>query len=57
MLDMGYETGVSDPNWFDVARPSKLPAPQLLQDEWGKGGRFFSGVRQSRLGFKGFIPA
>jgi hypothetical protein len=53
MLDMGYEFGQSHPDWFDVARPSKLPA---YQDQYGKDGRFYAGVRQSRLGFKGFIP-
>ena len=26
MLDMGYETGRSDPDWFDVLRPTKLPS-------------------------------
>ena len=53
MLDIGYQTGQSDPDWFDVARPTKLPA---YKNEFGKDGRFFAGVRQSRLGFKGFIP-
>ena len=53
MLDMGYETGQSDPNWFDVARPTKLPS---VPNEFGKDGHWFMGVRQSRLGFKGFIP-
>jgi len=53
MLDMGYETGQSHPDWFDVARPTKLPA---YKDQYGKDGRWFMGVRQSRLGFKAFIP-
>jgi DcaP outer membrane protein len=53
MLDMGYETGQSDPNWFDTARPVKLPA---YKDQFGKDGHWFMGVRQSRLGFRGFIP-
>ena len=53
MLDMGYETNQSDPDWFDVARPSKLPS---FTDEFGKNGNFFAGVRQSRLGFKGYMP-
>lgn len=53
MLDTGYETGQSDPNWFDVMRPSKLPS---VKEEFGKDGRYFSGVRQSHLGFKGYIP-
>ena len=26
MLDSGYEFGQSDPNWFDVMRPTKLPS-------------------------------
>lgn len=52
MLDMGYQSGQSDPNWFDVLRPSKLPA---YKNQYGEDGRFFAGVRQSRLGFKGFI--
>jgi DcaP outer membrane protein len=53
MLDMGYETGQADPNWFDTARPTKLPA---YTNEFGKDGHWFMGVRQSRLGFKSFIP-
>src|SRR5262249_46725319 len=53
MLDMGYETKQSDPNWFDVLRPTKLPA---FPNEFGEDGHFFAGVRQSRLGVKGYIP-
>ena len=53
MLDMGYQTKQNDPNWFDVLRPTKLPA---FKDEFGADGHFFAGVRQSRLGVKGFIP-
>jgi DcaP outer membrane protein len=53
MLDMGYQTKQNDPNWFDVLRPTKLPA---YANEFGADGRWFAGVRQSRLGFKGFIP-
>ena len=53
MLDMGYQTGQNDPNWSDVLRPTKLPA---FENEYGKDGRYFAGVRQSRLGFKGFVP-
>ena len=26
MVDTGYESGQSDPNWFDVMRPTKLPS-------------------------------
>jgi hypothetical protein len=53
MLDMGYETGQSDPNWFDAARPTKLPS---FDNEFGEDGHFYSGVRQSRLGFKSLTP-
>jgi hypothetical protein len=53
MLDMGYQTGQNDPNWYDVLRPTKLPA---FENEFGADGHYFAGVRQSRLGVKGFIP-
>jgi hypothetical protein len=53
MLDMGYDFNQNDPNWFDVVRPTKLPA---FADQFGKDGRFYAGVRQSRFGVKGYIP-
>src|SRR3982751_1241935 len=53
MLDTGYETGQSDPAWFDTMRPTKLPS---FNDEFGKDGRWFAGVRQSRFGVKADIP-
>jgi hypothetical protein len=53
MLDMGYQGGQSDPDWFDVARPTKLPA---FANQYGEDGNFFAGVKQSRLGFKSFTP-
>jgi hypothetical protein len=53
MLDMGYNFGQIDPNWFDVMRPTKLPS---FPNEFGRDGVFFSGVRQSRFGVKGYIP-
>ena len=49
MLDLGYNFGQIDPNWFDVMRPTKLPA---FPNEFGRDGVFFSGVRQSRFGVK-----
>jgi hypothetical protein len=52
MLDMGYEVNQQDPNWFDVVRPTKLPA---FPNEFGHDGRFYSGVRQSRFGVKGYF--
>jgi hypothetical protein len=53
MLDTGYQSGQNHPDWYDVLRPTKLPA---YEDEYGKDGRWFAGVRQSRLGVKGFVP-
>jgi hypothetical protein len=53
MLDMGYDFNQNDPDWFDTMRPTKLPA---FEDEFGKDGRFYSGVRQSRLGVKAWVP-
>jgi hypothetical protein len=53
MLDMGYQAGQNDPDWFDVLRPTKLPA---FEDQFGEDGHWFSGVRQSRLGVKANIP-
>jgi len=53
MLDMGYDFNQNDPDWFDVMRPTKLPESE---DQFGKDGRFYSGVRQSRLGVKSWVP-
>jgi hypothetical protein len=53
MLDMGYEDGQNDPLWFDVLRPTKLPA---FEDQFGRDGRWFAGVRQSRFGVKSYTP-
>jgi hypothetical protein len=43
MLDSGYNFGQIDPNWFDVMRPTKLPA---LKNEFGPDGSVFFSVRQ-----------
>lgn len=53
MLDMGYDFGQIDPNWFDVERPTKLPA---FESEFGQNGRLFTGVRQTRFGVKNLFP-
>jgi hypothetical protein len=53
MLDMGYDTKQNDPSWFDVMRPTKLPG---YANQFGADGRWYSGVRQSRLGVKGSFP-
>jgi hypothetical protein len=49
MLDNGFDFEQNNPLWFDVVRPTKLPA---FEDEFGLDHRWFSSVRQSRLGVK-----
>ncbi len=53
MLDMGYQFNQNDPDWYDVLRPTKLPA---FEDQFGDDGEFFASVRQSRFGVKSFTP-
>ncbi len=43
----------NNPEWFDVNRPTKLPA---FHNEFGRDGRFWLSARQSRLGAKGTFP-
>jgi hypothetical protein len=63
MLDMGYETGRSDPDWFDVLRPTKLPSsddPGELTSAgkpFGADHNFYASVRQTRFGVKADFPA
>jgi len=47
MLDMGYNANQIDPNWYDTLRVTKLP---WYENQFGKDGSTFAGVRQSRLG-------
>jgi len=42
-----------NPDWFDVLRVTKLPA---YENQFGEDGKTYAGVRQSRLGVKGWIP-
>jgi len=53
MLDTGYDFKQVDPDWFDVLRPTKLPASR---GQFGDDGNFYASVQQSRLGFKGYLP-
>ena len=40
----------NNPDWYDVMRPSKLPA---FRNEFGQDGHFYLSPRQSRFGVKG----
>jgi hypothetical protein len=52
-LDLGYNFRTIDPDWYDVMRPSKLPADP---GEFGKIGSTFFSVRPSRFGTRGMQP-
>jgi hypothetical protein len=53
MLDAGYEFGQTDPDWFDVVRPTKLPS---FKNEFGANGNVYFSVRQTRFGVKTTTP-
>jgi outer membrane DcaP-like protein len=53
MLDAGYQFKQNHPDWFDVVRPTKLPA---FPNEFAPNGKVYYGVRQSRLGVKSSTP-
>jgi hypothetical protein len=53
MLDSGYEFGQTDPNWFDVMRPTKLAS---FPNEFNHNGNAYFSVRQSRFGVKSSTP-
>jgi hypothetical protein len=52
MMDAGYNFNQIHPDWFDVVRPTKLPA---YKNQYGSDGNFFFSVRQTRLGFKNYF--
>lgn len=53
MVDAGYQFNQQDPNWFDVVRPTKLPA---FKDQFAPNGSVYFGVRQTRFGVKSSTP-
>jgi hypothetical protein len=53
MLDSGYDFHQIDPNWFDVVRPTKLPA---FSNQFAPSGNVYAGVRQTRFGVKSSTP-
>lgn len=52
MTDAGYNFNQTDPNWFDVVRPSKLPS---FKNEFGSDGNTYFSVRQTRFGVKNYF--
>ena len=53
MTDAGYNANQIHPDWYDVVRPTKLPS---YEGEFGTDGNAYFSVRQTRLGFKGYLP-
>jgi hypothetical protein len=53
MTDIGYNFKQSNPDYFDVLRPTQLPSSK---DEYGTDGNVFFSVRQSMLGLKSSLP-
>ncbi|UKJ07780.1 DcaP family trimeric outer membrane transporter [Solitalea lacus] len=53
MTDMGYNFNQVNPDYFDVMRPTQLPA---FKNQYGTDGNVYFGVRQSMLDFKSFTP-
>ena len=53
MLDMGVNLKTIHPNWTDTLRVNRLPS---FDGQFGEDGSTYAGVRQSRLGVKGFTP-
>ncbi|MGH7460748.1 MAG: DcaP family trimeric outer membrane transporter [Longimicrobiales bacterium] len=49
IADYIYDFNQNDPRWFDVVRPSKLPA---FEDEFGRDGRMHFSVRQTFFGVR-----
>lgn len=56
MLDAIYDFKRVDPSWNATLRPSKIPVNCPGDAGCGKDGETIFSVRQSSLGFKGFIP-
>ena len=52
MTDAGYNVNQIHPDWYDVVRPTKLPA---YKNQYGADGNFYFSVRQTRLGFKNYF--
>src|SRR5688572_10046480 len=52
MLDAGYNFDQIHPDWYEVVRPTKLPA---FKNQFGSDGNTYFSVRQTRLGFKNYF--
>ena len=53
MLDIGQNFTTINPNWFDTMRVTRLPS---FEDQFGRDGSTFAGVRQTRFGVRSTTP-
>lgn len=53
MTDGGYNFGQVNPDYFDVMRPTQLPA---YENQYGTDGNVFFSVRQTLFGVRSSIP-
>ena len=53
MLDSGYDFRTTNPDWYDVVRPTKLPS---FNGEFAPEGNVYASVRQTRFGVKSSTP-
>ena len=58
MADFGYNDGSIHQDWFDVVRPTQMPAgpDDLISRDFTTPESTYVSVRQSRLGVKGWFP-
>lgn len=53
VLNMIFDVHQMNPDWYDMERPSKLPA---FPNEFGENGNFWASVRQTRFGVRSWLP-
>ena len=53
LADVIYDFKQMDPKWFDVPRPTKLPA---YKNQFGADGQMYFSMRQTRFGVRGYSP-
>jgi len=53
MLDFGKQIDQTNPKYYDVVRPTQLPA---FENEYGADGQVFMSIRPSRLGVQAWFP-
>lgn len=61
--DLGYNFGTIEADWYDLMRPTQLPASRAQRDGLEEGGETFppegttfASVRHSRFGVQGWFP-